>query len=87
MLNSLTNEFETNLKALLPVDRFREADAQYLEEPRGRYTGQQSLVALPRSTDEVSSLVKACSITSESKRALPAIISANLLELLIVCPI
>lgn len=53
MLNSLTNEFESNLKALLPAGRFREADAQYLEEPRGRYTGQNSLVALPRSTDEV----------------------------------
>lgn len=61
MLNSLTNEFETDLRALLPADRFREADGQYLEEPRGRYTGQNSVVALPRSTDEVSMLVKACS--------------------------
>ena len=61
MLNSLTNEFESNLKALLPAGRFREADAQYLEEPRGRYTGQNSVVALPRSTGEVSRLVKACS--------------------------
>ena len=60
MLNPLTNEFENVLKSRLPLDRFRDADAGYLEEPRGRYTGLQSVVALPRSTDEVSVLVKAC---------------------------
>ena len=60
MLNSLTNEVETTLKFLLPADRFRDADDQYLKEPRGRYSGQKSLVALPRSTVEVSALVMAC---------------------------
>ena len=60
MLNSLTNEFETTLKSLLPADRFRDADDQYLKEPRGRYSGQKSLVALPRSAAEVSALVMAC---------------------------
>ena len=60
MLNSLTNEVETTLKFLLPADRFRDADDQYLKEPRGRYSGQKSLVALPRSTAEVSALVMAC---------------------------
>ena len=60
MLNSLTTEFENTLKTLLPADRFIDADARYLEEPRGRYAGQQGIVALPLSTAEVSVLVKAC---------------------------
>jgi hypothetical protein len=60
MLNSLTNEVETTLKSLLPADRFRDTDDQYTKEPRGRYSGQKSLVALPRSTAEVSALVTAC---------------------------
>lgn len=60
MLNSLTVEFENTLKSLLSADRFSDADARYLQEPRGRYEGQQSTVALPRSTDEVSVLVKTC---------------------------
>jgi FAD/FMN-containing dehydrogenase len=60
MLNSLTVEFENALTTLLPADRFRTADASYLEEPRGQYAGQQGIVALPRSTAEVSVLVKAC---------------------------
>lgn len=64
MLNSLTYEFETTLKSLLPADRFRDADDQYLKEPRGRYSGQKSLVALPRSTAEVSALVTACAQAS-----------------------
>ena len=60
MLNSLTNEVATTLKSLLPADRFRDTDDQYTKEPRGRYSGQKSLVALPRSTAEVSALVTAC---------------------------
>jgi FAD/FMN-containing dehydrogenase len=60
MLNPFSDEFEVKLKTQLPADRFRDADAGYLEEPRGRYTGQQSVVALPRSTDEVALLVRAC---------------------------
>ncbi len=60
LLNPLSDTFEAELKALLPADRFMAADARYLEEPRGRYKGQSGLVALPRSTHEVSTLVKAC---------------------------
>lgn len=60
MLNPLTDEFESTLKTILPADRFVDANSRYLEEPRGSYKGQQSVVALPRSTDEVSQLVKAC---------------------------
>ena len=60
MLNPLSDEFESTLKTILPADRFVDANARYLEEPRGSYKGQQSVVALPRSTDEVSQLVKAC---------------------------
>lgn len=59
-LNALTPEFETILRACLPDDRFAEAQARYLEEPRGRYAGQRGLVASPRSTEEVATLVRAC---------------------------
>lgn len=62
MLKSLTNEIETTLKSLLPADRFRDADDRYLKEPRGRFNGQNSMVALPRSTNEVSALVTACAL-------------------------
>ena len=60
MLNSLSPELETALRAALPADRFQATSAKYLEEPRGRYAGQDGLVALPRSTLEVSAIVQKC---------------------------
>ncbi|MFT6024477.1 MAG: FAD/FMN-containing dehydrogenase [Ascidiaceihabitans sp.] len=60
MLNSLSTELENTLRAALPADRFQAASARYLEEPRGRYAGQDGLVALPRSTLEVSAIVQMC---------------------------
>lgn len=59
MLNSLTPEIETRLRAALPKGRFAQAEARYLEEPRGRYAGQAGLVATPQSTEEVATLIKA----------------------------
>jgi FAD/FMN-containing dehydrogenase len=59
MLNSLTSEIETRLRATLPEDRFAAAQPHHLEEPRGRYAGQAGLVAMPRSTDEVATLIRA----------------------------
>ena len=43
---------------LLPEDVLWDAEARYLEEPRGRYQGQAALLALPRSVEEVSILVR-----------------------------
>ncbi len=57
-LNSLTDEIEARFLAALPGDRFAAAEARYLEEPRGRYAGQSALVAYPRSTGEVATLVR-----------------------------
>lgn len=59
MLNSLTPERAQELRAILPEDRFAPADEGHLQEPRGRYTGRAGLVARPRSTLEVSALVRA----------------------------
>ena len=59
MLNPITPEREASLRALLPEDRFADATPGYLEEPRGRYAGQAGLLAVPRSTYEVATLVRA----------------------------
>lgn len=57
-LNALTPERADALRAALPADRFEAAGARYLEEPRGRWCGQATLVARPRTTDEVATLVR-----------------------------
>ena len=57
-LNSADEDFAARLRDALPADVFRAAEPRYLEEPRGRYAGQSGLLALPRSTDEVSTLVR-----------------------------
>lgn len=59
MLNSLTPERAAILREVLPGDRFSDAEAGHLQEPRGRYTGRAGLLARPRSTDEVAVLVRA----------------------------
>jgi FAD/FMN-containing dehydrogenase len=59
MLNSLTPELSTALKACLPANRFAIPDARYLDEPRGRYTGRAGLLARPRDTQEVATLIRA----------------------------
>ncbi|WP_415921193.1 FAD-binding oxidoreductase [Tateyamaria sp. SN6-1] len=58
MLNPITPDREAAFRAALPADRFADAAARYLEEPRGRYAGQAGLLALPRSTEEVAALVR-----------------------------
>ncbi|WP_458791125.1 FAD-binding oxidoreductase [Yoonia sp. MH D7] len=58
MLNPVTPEFETQLRAILPEAAFRDPSA-YLSEPRGRWTGQ-GLVVAPSDTAEVAHVVAAC---------------------------
>lgn len=53
-------DFATRLAADLPDDTLRPAEPRYLEEPRGRWQGQEGFVALPRSTEEVAQIVAAC---------------------------
>ncbi|MEX0309868.1 MAG: FAD-binding oxidoreductase [Tateyamaria sp.] len=59
MLNSLTAERADAIRATLPDSRFTEADSAHLNEPRGRYSGQAGLLARPRTTEEVATLVRA----------------------------
>ncbi|MGB3244557.1 MAG: FAD-binding oxidoreductase [Sulfitobacter sp.] len=57
-VNPVDAAFESRLRADLPAEVFRAAEPRYLEEPRGRYQGQSSLVALPRDVGEVAALIR-----------------------------
>ncbi len=59
MLNPVTPAFEAALRALLPTAAFKNDTDPYLQEPRGRWTGQGVVVA-PADTDQVAAIVKAC---------------------------
>jgi FAD/FMN-containing dehydrogenase len=58
-LNAVTPAFVDTLRAVLPAATFRDANASYLEEPRGRWQGQAAVVLAPASVDEVSVILKA----------------------------
>ena len=58
MLNGVTAELETTLRAALPDQTFRATDAKYLEEPRGRWAGQGGLVLAPATTADVSTILR-----------------------------
>jgi len=57
-LNPADEQFAARLRETLP-DVLRPVAPRYLQEPRGRWTGQGGLLALPRTTDEVAALVRA----------------------------
>ena len=52
--------FADTLRALLPDDTLRRAEPRYLEESRGRWQGSSTWVALPRSADDVATIVRHC---------------------------
>ncbi|QFS81870.1 putative FAD-linked oxidoreductase [Roseivivax sp. THAF40] len=56
-LASADQSFLCALAAQLPEDTIRPADARFHEEPRGRWRGAASHVALPRTTSEVATIV------------------------------
>lgn len=58
---SADSAFIESLSDRFAVDMFALAEQSYLEEPRGRWHGAPGFVARPRSTAEVSELVRACS--------------------------
>ncbi|MEX5727131.1 FAD/FMN-containing dehydrogenase [Rhodovulum iodosum] len=60
MLSPVTPELERRLRAALPEAAFRDLAPAYLEEPRGRYTGQGGLLIAPETTDQVAATVRAC---------------------------
>ncbi|WP_299963410.1 FAD-binding oxidoreductase [uncultured Roseobacter sp.] len=57
-LKDVDSGFEEALRAQLPEDVLRRAGPGYLEEPRGRFHGRETLVALPRGVEEVATLVR-----------------------------
>ncbi|KIC16013.1 FAD-binding oxidoreductase [Leisingera sp. ANG-DT] len=57
-LNPADPAFAARLSPLLPEGVLRAAEPRYLEEPRGRYQGQAGLLALPRTVEEVSILIR-----------------------------
>ncbi len=54
-LNPADSEFAKRL----PQDALRPLEPRYLQEPRGKWTGQGGVLALPRDTEEVATLIKA----------------------------
>ncbi|SEV90493.1 FAD/FMN-containing dehydrogenase [Cognatiyoonia koreensis] len=59
MLNPVTPEFETELRALLPAAAFKADTEKYFTESRARWHGH-GLVVAPGTTEEVAAMVKAC---------------------------
>lgn len=57
-LNPATPDFANQLSAILPDGVLRDIEPRYLEEPRGRFSGQAGVLALPQTVDEVSTLVR-----------------------------
>ncbi|MGR3636976.1 MAG: FAD-binding oxidoreductase [Shimia sp.] len=59
-LNAATPEFAERLAAQLPKATLSQPSEGYLQEPRGRYFGQGGLLARPRSTEDVATIIAAC---------------------------
>ena len=51
--------FAAKLRRDLPDDVIRTPEPRHLEEPRRRFAGQGGLLALPRTTEEVATLLRA----------------------------
>ncbi|WP_293577230.1 FAD-binding oxidoreductase [Phaeobacter sp.] len=58
-LNPADTAFLDQLRQSLPEGTLRPAESRHLEEPRGRYSGRAGAVAMPRTTEEVATLVRA----------------------------
>lgn len=59
MLNPADDDFSARLSKALPDGVIRHVEPGYLQEPRKRWTGQGGVLALPRNTDEVATLIRA----------------------------
>lgn len=60
MLNPCDADFVATLAAVVPDSTLSVPEPRYLEEPRGRWTGQAGVLARPRTTAEVAAVVRAC---------------------------
>ena len=59
-LSPADDAFAETLRPHLPEGALRRAEARYLEEPRGRWQGVSGWVALPRTADEVATILRFC---------------------------
>ncbi|MEM9639302.1 MAG: FAD-binding oxidoreductase [Pseudomonadota bacterium] len=57
-LNSADSAFDALLRQHLPDGALKPSEPRYLEEPRGRYHGRETLVALPRDVEEVATVIR-----------------------------
>jgi FAD/FMN-containing dehydrogenase len=64
MFTPADDSFAATLAATLPQDTLKRAEPRYLTEPRGKWTGASQWVALPRSTQEVAQMVRACAASN-----------------------
>ena len=60
MLNPADTAFATRLSPLLPDGCISVAEPRHLDDPRGRWRGQGTVLARPRTVDEVAIVVRAC---------------------------
>ena len=58
-LNPVTPAFIDRLRASLPEAVFKETSPGYVEEPRGRWSGQVGQILAPGSVEEVSAIIAA----------------------------
>ncbi|MEL6171221.1 MAG: FAD-binding oxidoreductase [Pseudomonadota bacterium] len=58
-LNPVTPAFIDRLRASLPEAVFKETSPGYVEEPRGRWSGQVGQILAPGNVDEVSAIIAA----------------------------
>lgn len=61
MLNTADTRFSARLGALLPEGTLCDAPPSYLVEPRGRLFGKGGVLARPRNTAEVATILRQCS--------------------------
>ena len=59
-LNPCDGAFLSRLAGLIPEGTLTAPEPRWLEEPRGRWTGQAGAVARPRNTAEVATIIRAC---------------------------
>ncbi|MCA0044075.1 FAD-binding oxidoreductase [Celeribacter litoreus] len=60
MTQTASPDFLANLEAALPAGTLRDRLPGELEDPRGRYSGQAVTIAMPRTVDDMSTVVRMC---------------------------
>ncbi|MEM7642450.1 MAG: FAD-binding oxidoreductase [Pseudomonadota bacterium] len=61
MMHAATGAFADTIRDRLPAPVFRDLEPRYIEEPRGRWSGQDGLLLAPSRAEEVAIIVRAAS--------------------------